>query len=432
MEIARNPLLPPDVCIPDGEAHVFGDRLYVYGSCDQEDNAYCSRSYYVVSTDDMQRWTVHDLAFSGTQIPWATKEGKHYPVVDMSPRNPTPVFRYMMEQMKLPTGRIPKFLLPRRIRVGRYLGDQMQYLFAPDCAYSNGKYYLYFCTGGYQEGVAVSDKPEGPFRDPVQLPIGGIDPAVFIDDDGAAYYYWGQFRASAAKLNADMVSLDLPKAVHGIVTEEEHGFHEGSSLRKRNGSYYFVYPCIFRGGKPTALAYATADSPLGPFTYRGVIVDNAKCDPESWNIHGSIECFHGQWYVFYHRSSGNGRTHRRLCAEPIFFNPDGTIDEVKMTSIGPGRPFCPGEIIEAWRACEVEGGAYVDGDRLVMKPGSKAIFRYAQLSDAHTPVCVEPCADVIAQWSRGAEAGLYELTLTSREDTTLRSILIQSRGDYNG
>ena len=70
--------------------------------------------------------------------------------------------------------------------------------------------------------------------------------------------------------------------------------------------------------------------------------------------HGSIEEFHGQWYVFYHRSSGNCRANRRLCVEKICFNDDGTIDEVRMTSQGAGEPFAPGEAIEGWRACEVE------------------------------------------------------------------------------
>lgn len=117
-------------------------------------------------------------------------------------------------------------------------------------------------------------------------------------------------------------------------------------MRKRNGIYYYVYPCVFRNGRPTCLAYATSKSPLGPFQYRGIIIDNAKCDPESWNIHGSIEEFHGQWYVFYHRSSGNCRANRRLCVEKIFFNDDGTIGEVKMTSQGAGDPFALGEQIE--------------------------------------------------------------------------------------
>jgi len=427
----RNPVLPPDICIPDGEAHVFGDRLYVYGSCDQENNTYCSTSYYVASTADMQNWTVHDLAFSGKDIPWAAPWGRHYPVVDMNMRNPTPTTKKMYQDMHIPVDHIPKCIRPRKIKIGKYIPSQQKYLFAPDCAYHDGKYYLYFCTGGYQEGVAVSDKPEGPFRDPVQLPCGGIDPAVFIDDDGSAYYYWGQFRASAVKLNADMLSFNPRNVVPHIVTEEEHGFHEGSSMRKRNGIYYFIYPCILRGGRPTALAYATASHPLGPFTYRGIIIDNAKCDPDSWNIHGSIEYFNGQWYVFYHRSSQNSRFHRRLCVEPIFFNSDGSINEVKMTSTASGEPFRQGETIEGWRACEVEGGAYIDGKSLVMAAGSKATFRYVKFHAPVTHTHIQQDRDtsvtalVDGQPVNEAKPGVYTLTLVSENDTVIHSICFE-------
>lgn len=102
-------------------------------------------------------------------------------------------------------------------------------LFAPDCIYRNGKYYLYFCMPDDSEGVAVSDKPEGPFQSPVQLPCGGIDPAIFIDDDGQAYFYWGQLFSHGVKLNEDMVSFERENIVDDLVTEENHYFHEGSS-----------------------------------------------------------------------------------------------------------------------------------------------------------------------------------------------------------
>jgi len=424
----RNPVLPPDVCIPDGEAHVFEDRLYVYGSCDQEYETYCSKEYYVVSTGNMQSWTVHPVSFSGKDIPWAAEKGKDYPAVDISPRNPTPFVRGMLADMNLPTKWLPKFLLPNSIKLGKYLKDHRDYLWAPDCAYRNGKYYLYFCTSGYLEGVAVSDRPEGPFENPVQLPCGGIDPAVFIDDDGKVYYYWGQFRASAVELNEDMCTFDENAVVSRIVTEEEHGFHEGSSMRKRNGIYYYVYPCVFREGRPTCLAYATSESPLGPFTYRGIIVDNAKCDPESWNIHGSIECFRGQWYVFYHRSSQNSRYHRRLCVEPITFNEDGTINEVKMTSIGAGEPFAQEEIIEGWRACEVEGGAYIAGTDLVMPKGSQAVFRYIQIDrpvsgvQIHQKAQAEITVLLNGEPAESAAPGLYEILLVAGADTVIHSV----------
>lgn len=426
----RNPVLPPDVCIPDGEAHEFDGRLYVYGSCDQFDTAYCSQEYYVVSTDDMQTWTLHEKALDGRQIPWLDENCKLYPSVDMDVATATPILRQQLHEWGILSSQLPEEEPSANINPAEHIKEAWNLLYAPDCAYRDGKYYLYFCTGNYQEGVAVSDRPEGPFENPVQIPCGGIDPAVFIDDDGRVYYYWGQFRASAVELNPDMCTFDANNVVSRIVTEEEHGFHEGSSMRKHNGIYYYVYPCVFREGRPTCLAYATSDHPLGPFTYRGIIIDNAKCDPQSWNIHGSIQCFQGQWYVFYHRSSKNSQLSRRLCVEPITIHPDGTIDEVKMTSIGAGKPFTLNEQIRGWRACEVEGGAYVDGYDLVMKKGSKAILRYIQTEE---PVC----SVQIDQQGEGeiqvfldgvpatqAQPGLHEITLVSDCDTVVHSICL--------
>lgn len=380
--MGRNPLLPPDICIPDGEAHVFGDRLYVYGSRDLLSDGYCSDEYAVVSTADMLHWNVSDKSLDGKDIPWVNAQNrKGYPTVDFDVREPSPFFQGMLRELQLPIDCDPEYLISGMLDFGKFVQDG-HYLYAPDCMEKNGKYYLYFCMSDYSEGVAVSDSPTGPFRDPRQLPCAGIDPAVFTDDDGKSYYYWGQFRSCGVPLNKDMVSFDEEKIVHRLLTEEEHGFHEGSSMRKRNGIYYYVYPCVYRQGRPTCLAYATSTSPLGPFTYRGILIDNAKCDPESWNIHGSIACFRGQWYVFYHRSSKNSRYNRRMCVEKIYFQEDGSIEEVKMTSIGAGEPFAVGETIPAWRACEVDGGAYVDGEHLIMPDGSSAVFRYVQWEHA--------------------------------------------------
>ena len=277
-------------------------------------------------------------------------------------------------------------------------------LFAPDCLERGGTYYLYFCMPDDSEGVAVSDWPEGPFTDPVQLPCGGIDPAVFIDDDGQAYYYWGQLFSHGVKLNADMVSFDPEEIRDNLVTEEEHFFHEGSSMRKIGDTYYYVYADMERG-KPTALGYSTGKSPLGPFTYRGIIIDNGDCDPASWNNHGSIECVNGQWYVFYHRCSRGVQQHRRLCIEPITIHADGTIDEVKMTSQGAGEPFAPGETIYGYQACGLKGTVYIgvedeDGEAkrnayreklTCISPGDEIIFRYVK-QDAPWSEIVCTCA----------------------------------------
>jgi hypothetical protein len=88
---------------------------------------------------------------------------------------------------------------------------------------------------------------------------------------------------------------------------------------------------------------------------RGIIIDNTGCDPETWNNHGSIAEFNGQWYVFYHRSSQASNFNRRVCIEPIHFNADGDIDEVEMTTQGAGEPLPATRPLEAWRACLLKG-----------------------------------------------------------------------------
>lgn len=385
----RNPLLPVAYHIPDSEAHVMPDgRLYVYGSYDDRDDVYCSEKYHVLSTEDMMTWVLHDESLNGKQVPWFNDpEVPKYPGIDWT--HPTPFIRKMLAGMT-EDGTDMKEAFEQQAQQ-----EKPALLFAPDCIEKDGKYYLYFCLADDSEGVAVSDRPEGPFQAPVQLPCGGIDPAIFIDDDGQAYYYWGQLFSHGVKLNPDMISFDKENIKNDLVTEETHFFHEGSSMRKIGDTYYYVYADMERG-KPTALGYATGESPLGPFTYRGIIIDNDGCDPRSWNNHGSIECVNGQWYVFYHRSSRNSQQHRRLCIEKITIAPDGSIPEVKMTSQGIGEPFGPGEELLGYQACGLSGTCYIDvnhapdtkddyPEKIVnISEGDEIIFRYIKsCSDIH-------------------------------------------------
>ena len=150
-----------------------------------------------------------------------------------------------------------------------------------------------------------------------------------------------------------MHTLDISSIRHGLIDEKRHGSHEGASVRKRNGLYYLVFSDITRG-RPTCLGYAVSKSPLGPFEYKGIIIDNIGCDPETWNNHGSITEFKGQWYVFYHRSSQRSRYSRRLCIEPIHFEADGSIPEILPTTQGTEPPLCPGLIVAA-DACRLAG-----------------------------------------------------------------------------
>ncbi len=299
-----NPILPCQHHVPDVEARVYNGRVYIYGSYDESgSNQYCSSEYRVFSSSNLIDWTDHGVSF--------------------------------------------------KIEGAR--------LYAPDCIEKDGKYYLYYCTSDNKEGVAVSENPTGPFLDlgDVTGASGdGIDPAIFIDDDGQAYYYWGQFQLRGGRLNEDMKTIDPDSVNRCILDEYEHGFHEGCSMRKRNGMYYLVYTDISRG-KATCLAYATSTSPLGPFKRQGVIIDNNGCDSKTWNNHGSICEFNGQWYVFYHRSSRGTVVNRRVCIEPIYFDENGLINEVGMTTVGSCKPHPANQTLEAWRACFLSGSGRI-------------------------------------------------------------------------
>lgn len=384
----RNPILPLEYHVPDSEAHVMPDgRVYVYGSFDDREDVYCSEKYHVISSGDMEHWTIHDVSFEGKQVPWFNDpDAPKYPGIDWS--KPTPFILKMLEK-DAAEGKDMKAAFEEQEKA-----EKPPLLFAPDAIYHAGKYYLYFCMPDDSEGVAVSDKPEGPFENPVQLPCGGIDPAVFKDSDGQVYYYWGQLFSHGVKLNEDMVSFDKNAVVHDLVTEEEHFFHEGSSMRKIGDTYYYVYADMERG-KPTSLGYSTSKSPMGPFVYQGIIIDNDGCDPASWNNHGSIEQVNGQWYVFYHRCSRGTQQYRRLCIEKIEILPDGSIPEVKMTSQGIGAPFGIGETIYGYQACQLFGEVYIAPDNngrewlTNISDGDEAIFRYVESEEGFDGISVE-------------------------------------------
>lgn len=380
----RNPILPLDIHIADGRAHRMPDgNLYIYGSYDDREDTYCSGKYYVVSTADMEHWMIHDVAFDAEQATWLhDPDAPRYPGLDWD--NPTPFIKKMLDQQKE----------NQQEQCHDADTEETALLYASDAIFKNGTYYLYFGMSDESEGVALSEWPQGPFTHPVQLPCGGIDPAVFEDVDGQAYYYWGQLFAHGVKLNADMVSFEQSSVRHNLVTEEEHYFHEGSSVRKIGDIYYYVYTNIERG-KPSSLGYATSKSPLGPFTYQGIIIDNDGCDPASWNNAGSIQEINGRWYVFYHRSSRGTQIHRRLCIEPITINEDGTIDEVKMTSQGIGEPFKKNEKIYGYQACQLSGDVFIgvdgkEGEWLTnISPGDTALFRYVESDKGFYGITIE-------------------------------------------
>ena len=347
----QNPISPPGVYIADPAAHVWEDgRLYVYGSLDITTDYYCSHRHHVLSTDNMLDWTLHKDVFA------SKGENDHVAYSD-------------------------------------------SLLYAPDCQYRNETYYLYYTLASPEqtEGVATSSNPAGPFMNGRDINLHGfnqIDPAVFIDDDGTAYYIWGQFTAKMARLKPNMVEIDETTIRDSVLTEEDHFFHEGGYIVKRSGTYYFIYAHMGRAGRATCIAYATSDVPMGPYEYGGVIVDNDHSDPAVWNNHGSIAEFNGQWYVFYHRSTHGSVMMRKACVEPIEFNPDGSITEVEMTSQGAGPPLQAASKIDAERACLLYGNVRIeaiasDNEALMkIRDEDAACYKYINFEGGVTEVSI--------------------------------------------
>lgn len=230
-----------------------------------------------------------------------------------------------------------EFLHSRDVAWGREEGGGM---WAPDCAFKDGKYYFYFphpsgtdWNGTWKVGIAVSDSATEGFEVKVYLEGLGdafamIDPCVFIDDDGAPYFYYGGGgRIVAARLKENMVELDGPvTTMQGL-----RDYHEAPWVFKNKDIYYMMYADNLQepglGGR-NQLRYATASNPMGPWEYRGILLKSTGCDTS----HGSVVKFKGQWYLFYHNCSisGNGCL-RAICVDKLYFNEDGTIREVVQT-----------------------------------------------------------------------------------------------------
>ncbi|KAJ9132377.1 Xylosidase-like protein [Pleurostoma richardsiae] len=310
----------------DPSAHVFNGKLYIYPSHDREtdikfnDNGdqYDMVDYHVYSTSSLDppaEITDHGVVLKDSDIPWVSKQ-----------------------------------------------------LWAPDAAAKNGKYYLFFPArdkeGVFRLGVAESDRPEGPFT-PDEKPIPGsysIDPAVFVDDDGDAYVYFGglwggqlqcyghgnaaAFDASllgpkepsgpgvpalgprVAKLTADMHSFDGEVQEVKLLTPEgtpipadshDLRFFEDPVMHKRGDTYYFSYST----GDTHYVCYATGSSPTGPFTYAGRLLEPVL----GWTTHHYIVEFQGRWWLFYHdcELSGGVDHLRSVKVKEIFYTEDGKI-----------------------------------------------------------------------------------------------------------
>ncbi|WP_330286304.1 family 43 glycosylhydrolase [Streptomyces sp. NBC_00576] len=215
---------------------------------------------------------------------------------------------------------------------------------APTMEEKNGKYYFYFCADA-NIGVAVSDSPTGPFKDALGKPLlkAGdhpgqmIDPAVFTDDDGQSYLYWGNGRAYVVPLNADMVSFDASK----VTDITPSNYNEGSFVIKRNGTYYLMWSENDTRDENYQVAYATGSSPTGPWTKRGVILEKDLSLGIKGPGHHSVVHVPNtdDWYIAYHRFAipGGDGMHRETTIDKLEFDANGLIKKVipTLSSIDP-------------------------------------------------------------------------------------------------
>ena len=323
-----NPYLPLWEHIPDGEPYVFEDpdnpgkmRVYIYGSHDNLITEYCGRDQVVWSApiDDLSNWRYDGIIFTVNK----NANGEAFDSV----------------------GTADVLYAPDVALVVAPDGEKTYYLYPNDQA------------GGRNGLIAKSKRPNGPFEvcnwsadDPNKSDgVLQFDPAVFVDDDGRVYGYWGFQRSYGAELDPATMATVKPgtQIVEDMISSlEQPGdfrFFEASSIRKIKDKYVFIYSRWTKDGEfglpdtNYTLAYAYSDNPLGPFTYGGTIIDGRGREKDeqgnviasatvSGNTHGSICEINGQWYVFYHRQTGLNEFARQAMVAPI---------EVKVQE-GPG------------------------------------------------------------------------------------------------
>ena len=294
---SQNPLELGKILTADPSGHVWKDgKMYLYTSHDEEcQEDFWMKDWHVFSSADLVNWTDHGACLSVDSLSWADN-----------------------------------------------------YAWAPDCAYKNEKYYFCFPAGKGKKdrlnpanstkwmgiGIAVSNSPVGPFKDAIGAPLWtepyANDPCIFVDDNGKAYIY---FHGGGDYMVAEMADNML--SINGELIKMDMGGYEpkmeGPWVFKRNGIYYYTMPENNR-----ILSYYMSNSPTGPWKYKGVIMTE-----ENGNNHHSIVQFKGQWILFYHRwlktDSSCEKKQRKVCAEFLYFNEDGTIKEVNRTEKGVGK-----------------------------------------------------------------------------------------------
>jgi hypothetical protein len=285
-----NPLIST-VLSADPSGHVWpgDDRMWIYASHDQPGtNTHDTMtSYHVFSSFDLINWTDYGVVLHLKDVQWAAS-----------------------------------------------------HMWAIDAVRWKGTFYLVFCaqekgTGIFRTGLATSQLPQGPFTD-IGFITGvdwGQDPALFVDDDGQPYLFWGcGGNCFGAKLADDLKSVVPGTTVR--LTDQLTNVYEGPWVHKYRGKYYLSYPGLPGGNWPEHMYYATAEKPLGSYTFKGEYI--AAFDGQAGTNHGSILEYKGRWYALYHSawvSGGLGQS-RNLMMDELHYNGDGTIQPIRPTTTG--------------------------------------------------------------------------------------------------
>ena len=344
-----NPYLPLNEYIPDGEPHVFGDRVYIYGSHDKENgDFFCMLDYvtYSAPIDDLTNWRYEGVIYKASRDPLSKtfrymyapdvvrgNDGKYYLFYSLADQYPGCSFIMSVAVCDTPCGEF-KFHGHVRKRDGKPLQDYL--IFDPGVINDNGTIRLYYGMWydfdenpkyTHEESIKKQMEMYNKTREEIESTPGGVQGPVMVE------------------LEDDMLTIkDDPKRIFPVKYKgtpfENHEFFEASSMRKVGNKYYFIYSSF----NNHELCYATSSYPDKDFTFGGVIISNGDIGykgrkPEdrltrTGNNHGSIECINGQWYIFYHRQTRKTEFSRQGCAEKIEILKDGSIPQVEITSCG--------------------------------------------------------------------------------------------------
>lgn len=459
MEKGYNPYLPSNEYVPDGEPHVFGDRLYIFGSHDKaHSHTFCENDYvcYSCPLTDLTDWRYEGVIYRRSQDPNKRKM----------------IFNQ---------------------------------LWAPDvCQGIDGRYYLYYCFAWADYiGVAVADEPQGPYEyyGQVKRKDGSIfgkgrnernpfDPAVLCED-GNVYVYtdYSVVSDTMQKLMKNLLGVTLEnKGGRVLLLEEDmltikeekpllpgvsnsqgtgfegHEFYEASSIRRIHDKYYFVYSSSLSH----ELCYATSDKPDEGFVYGGTIISNGdigykglleKDATNYWgNNHGGIASIGEDHYIFYHRQTSQTEASRQGCAEKIHIDENGKISQVPMTSCGlSGEPIKAEGTIPAYIACilrSAQGACkttqcgkrknqhpYITQDQPDDQEGQQYItnlhngamfgFRYLQMKNPRLSVVTRGADGMLSVSLDGGKTYIGEIPLKkSKTWTDSSSISLEAEGTF--